>query len=237
MAAIGIPFWDIDLTNPFECEGSPQITTDEVTRATFVTRMFCQKAENYLPHVQGERDYLYPNAFLINEQTTQHAGPVLYFVRNYATLPASRVEPQFVTFTNPGKAAVTLSGVSGRPIGWDKYGALSPFSEQRIARATFNYARQLYPTQVPSTIFTSPALSNLTYRGAAVDFSGPVYVDVGNETVSNGPPPVIEDRWAYQGVVGGFVAGNWIISVNIRRWRGNIFEQLILSLDSYSLPQ
>jgi hypothetical protein len=236
MAAIGTPLFDANIDDPFECEGSPQISTDEVTRATMITRMYCQKAINYIPLIQGTKDYLYPNAFLINEQTTQHAGPVIYFSRNYAQIPSTRVEPLLISFTNPGKSAVQISRISGRPIGWDKYGGLAPSTQQLLARVTFTYARQLYPTQVPATLFTLPALSNVTYLGAVVDFTGQVYVNVGNETVSSGPPAIIENRWQLQGATAGFVSGNWIVARNIRRWRGNIFELEVISLDSYFLP-
>jgi hypothetical protein len=251
--SLGEPLFDADIDLPFECEGSPAISTDEVTRAKLIVRTYAQKKDNYNPLVQGVRDARFTNAVLLNEQQSQQQGPVLWFNRNYAEIPSTRIEPVFISFSYPGKSAVVLSKLTGLPIGWAPYGLAAPLTRQILAKATYSYAALASPSQNPSTLFTAPALSELTYKGSRVDYTGSVYVAVGQVSVpqpalvvftgtpptlvTTPQPPIIEQRYQFDGVVGGFFSGgNWIYSVNIRRWRGPIWEMEVIQVDNLILP-
>lgn len=251
--AIGEPYFDADIDTPVEVEGSPSISTDEVTRAKLIQRTFSVKKDNYNPLVQGVKDPRFPTAVLINETGGQQQGPVLWFNRNYAEVPGTRIEPIFISFTFPGKSAVQTSKLTGLPIGWAPYGQAAPLTQQVLAKATYSYAAQTSPSQDPALLFTVPALSALTYKGSKVDYSGSVYISVGQVSIPQPPtvgisgtppvvtstpnPAIIEQRYQFDGVVGGFFSGlNWIYSVNIRRWRGPIWEMEVVQIDNLILP-
>lgn len=250
--ALQQPFVDGNFTFPVEVEGSPSIAIDEITRAMIITRKFCILRDFYSPLPQGTIDYQYKDSFLINEVQAQQQGPMLWFNRIFAQIPQARVEPREVSFTQPGRSAAQISKATLKAIGWNPYGASAPLTTFQLATATFTYALQTSLTEPPASLFPAvPTVSVLQFNGSPVDFTGQVYVNVGQVTepsLINPGTNVTETRWNLVGIVGGFFpgtggklygfasGGDWIYSTAITRWRGPIFALEIVKIPNVVLP-
>ena len=239
MSAVPQPYFDANIDTPVEVEGSPQITTDDVTGSQLIKRSFAVRKVNYLPLAYASPDPAIVNAYLGNEANGSIKGPVLFFDRNYIQVPKSRVEAREVAFTLPGSAATQNSLVTGQPIGWNQYGRSAPKTVYRTARVEYSYAAQKYLGQDPATLFTIPAVTQLTYGLAVVDFTGFVYVSVGNVSIPqpDPKPPIVEPRWNPAGIVSGFSSGSdWIISALLTRWKGPVWQMEVVKLVNLILP-
>lgn len=215
------------------------ISVDEVTGSQHIKRAYAVKASNWVKLAYASRDPSFTAGRLVNENPGQRAGPVLFFDRNFSEIPSPRFEPREIAFTLPGRSAVQISSRSGAPIGWNPYGAVAPQTVPKLSRVEFSYAAVTSLTEDPRSLFSPVEESALTYGGARVDFSGTVYVSVGDVSIPQGPtaPPLVEPRWNFQGVVGGFPSGtDWIVSVNITRWRGPIFQREVVKIPNFILP-
>lgn len=224
------PIYDGDFTAAQEVQPSPIVSTDEVTRALLVTRTYAVGVSNYTPLAQGTADPQYGSTYLINETDVGIQGPVKFFNRNFAQVPATWTEPRTISFTMPGKSGIVTSDISSLPIGWNPYLTAAPFTQPMIANVTHSYA-YVAPGSNPRTGFTIPAETQLEYDGRVVDYTGTVYESIGQATVSQGGglPDVIEERFQYVGVVTGWAEGqDWTVSVEIRRWRGPIWEMEVV---------
>lgn len=232
-------YFDCDIDSPVEIEGSPQITTDEVTGARLLKRRYAQRQTLWKKLAYASPDPFLSNAFLVNEMNDGGQGPVLFFSRNYAEIPAPRVESDEVAFTYPGHSAAQISAVTGRYIGWNPYGQAAPASRPTVVVVEYTYGLVPTPLTLPSTALGLVAESALTFRGAAVDFSGPVFANAG--TVSTPQPgdnpPIVEPDFQFQGFVGGFASGaDWIISVRYSRYRGPIWQRAVTKVPHLILP-
>lgn len=228
------PVYNGTFTTAQEVEPSPIVSTDEITRALLVVRTYAVGVSNYTPQAQGTPDPKYGSTYLINETDAGIQGPVKFFNRNYAQVPSARTEVRMIPFTMPGKAAVVISDLSSLPIGWNPYGAAAPFTQQLLADVDFSYA-YVTPGSNPRGAFTIPALTELVFDGRVVDYTGDVYESVGQATVvqGGGLPDVIEERFQYVGTVSGWSpGGDWTVSVEIRRWRGPIWEMEVVTVPS-----
>lgn len=241
MAVIQVPdpYVDADLTTPVEVEGSPIITVDEVTNSLHIRRLYAVLAANWQKLGYASPDPQFPTARLINETQDRRFGPVVWFSRYFSEIPSGRVDTRQVAFTLPGRSAIQISTRTGGVIGWSPYGAVSPQTVPKDATVEYSYAAVTSIGQNPKTLFTVVPESALTYQGARVDYSGSVYVSVGDVTIPQGAtqPPIVEPRWQLQGIVGGFFSGgNWVISDQISRWRGPIFQKEKVYIPSLVLP-
>lgn len=228
------PKYDGDFSTAQEIEPSPIVSTDEVTRSLIVQRTFGVGVSNYVPLPQGSLDPLYPNTYLINETNASIQGPVKFFNRNYAEVPASWEEPRNIAFALPGKAAAVISSISSLPIGWNPYGVSAPYTKPLVANVQHSYAF-VTPGFDPRASFTIPALTQLSYDGVPVDYTGDVYVSIGQATVvqGGGLPDIIENRFQFDGTVTGWTDGqDWVVSVDIKRWRGPIWEMEVVTLET-----
>lgn len=237
--AVPQPFFDCNIDSPVEVEGSPSISVDEVTNSRIIKRAYAVKKDNWVKLGYAVPDPQISNSALINEAAGKIEGPVLFFDRNYAEIPAARVEPREVAFTLPGRSAVQYSKITGLPIGWSGYGAASPQTQFKVARVEFSYAKATSLAANPQFLFIVPAVSALTYKGSVVDYSGNVYVSVGNVTIPQPTPnpPISEPRFQLDGTVGGFFSGqDWVLSVNISRWRGPIWQMEVVKIPTLILP-
>ncbi len=233
------PYIDALIDFPVEVEGSPLISTDEVTASMHIKRSYAVAYQQWVRLAYNSRDPQFTTAPLVNEAGGNIQGGVLFFSRNYSEIPAARVEPREIAFTLPGRSAVQISSRTGGAIGWNPYGAVAPQTVPKLARVEYSYAAATSLAQNPATLFTPVTESALTYQGARVDFSGAVYVSVGDVSIPQGltNPPLVEPRWQFQGIVGGFFSGqDWIVSVNITRWRGPIFQREVVKIPTLILP-
>ena len=241
MAVIPVPqpFVDADLSTPVEVEGSPIITVDEVTNSLHIRRLYAVLAANWQKLGYAAPDPQYPTARLINETQDRRFGPVLWFSRFYSQIPGPRVDTRQVAFTLPGRSAIQISQRTAGVIGWNPYGAAAPQTVPKDATVEYSYAAVSSLQQNPKTLFFVTPESALTYQGARVDYSGSVYVSVGDVSIPQGltQPPIVEPRWSLRGVVGGFFSGqNWIISDQISRWRGPIYQKEKVYIPNFILP-
>jgi hypothetical protein len=220
---------DGDFTYPREIEGSPVISTDDVTGAKLITRRYVVLTANYKPLPQAQKDPVFKDAYLVNENMDQVIGVLTFFSRNYAQLPATRTEPRRLAFTMPGKSAVEISEISGRPVGWNPYGLAAPYTRDITGTAVISY--EINPTVVVEEI------SKITFKGAPVDFVGPVYEFVGNVEVPRpGGIVITEPRFRYVGLTFPVaVVGIWVAEVGLQRWRGPIWEKTVISVNTFWL--
>lgn len=233
------PYFDANINYPVEVEGSPEISTDEVTGSRKIKRKYAQRKSLWTRIAYASPDPFFTSARLASEYPAQINGPVLFFERNYIEVPQSRVEPREISFPNPGRSAVQYSKLTGLPIGWNPYGAVAPQTLPVLARVEISYASVSSLSQDPKTLFTIPTQSRLSYKGGTVDYSGNVYVNVGNVSIPqpSPEPPIVEPRWQLDGTVGGFFSGqNWIYSVNISRWSGPVWQMEVVKIPNYVLP-
>lgn len=241
MAVFPVPpsFVDADLSTPVEVEGSPIITVDEVTNSLHIRRLYAVLAANWQKLGYASPDPRYPTARLINETQDRHFGPVVWFSRYFSEIPQPRVDTRQVAFTLPGRSAIQISQRTAGVIGWNPYGAVAPQTVPKDATVEYSYAAVSSSNQNPKTLFFVTPESALTYGGARVDYSGSVYVSVGDVTIPQGPTqaPIVEPRWQLQGSVGGFFSGqNWVISDQITRWQGPIFQKEKVYIPAFILP-
>lgn len=240
MAVIPVPpaVFDADIDSPVEVDGSPQYSTDEVTGALLIKRSFAQRAANWQKLGWASPDPLIVNAYLVNEAMGQRPGPVAFFDRNFAQIPPSRYEPREIAFTLPGRSASQISSLTGGTIGWNPYGAVAPQTVSKLARVEFSYAVQTAQNQDPRSLFAVPEESALTFQGARVDYSGTVYVSVGNVSIprAGDEPPIVEPRWNFVGFVQRVGSADWVVSVNITRWRGPIWQMEVVKIPNFVLP-
>jgi hypothetical protein len=241
MAVIPVPQprIDADLTTPVEVEGSPIITVDEVTYSLHIRRLYAVLAASWQKLGYAAPDPQFPGARLVNETQDRRFGPVLWFSRYYSEIPQPRVDTRQVAFTLPGRSAITISKRTAGVIGWNQYGAAAPQTVPKDATVQYSYAAAVSIAQNPKTLFFVTPESALTYQGARVDYSGSVYVSVGDVTIPQAPTeaPIVEPRWQLQGTVGGFFSGqDWVISDQITRWRGPIFQKEKVFIPNFILP-
>lgn len=214
---------DGDFAFAQEVEGSPAISTDEVTRAMLIVRSYAVYSSAYVPLPQGTPDVIYSDAYLVNEQPGSIQGPILFFQRVFAQIPVSRTESRIVAFTKPGISDYDISHNTADPIGWNQYGRAAPYTANRVASVVFTYA--LNP------IASVPALTVILYAGAAVDFTGTVFKYVGNVTFTVGADTVTEPSWELAGTtVPASSPSTWVVETNFRRWRGPIFETEVVQV-------
>lgn len=241
MAVIPVPEPTIDgnFDFPVEVEGSPVISTDETTYGRHITRKYAVRRAVYNRLAYAVPDVQFPTARLVSEGGGNIQGPILFFDRNYSEIPGPRVESREIAFTIPGKSAVQISSVTGLPIGWNPYGAVAPQTVPRTARVEISYAAKTSLGQAPASLFNAPAESALRYQGAVVDYTGPVYVYVGDATIPRPDPnpPIVEPRFQFQGIVGGFFSGqDWVVSVNYSQYRGPIWQMEVVKIPNLILP-
>jgi hypothetical protein len=237
--AVPAAYFDANIDTPVEVEGSPAISTDEVTGSRIIKRSYAQRKTLWNRLAYASPDPFITGARLGPENPGQIVGPVLFFDRTFYEVPESRVEPREISFPYPGRSAVEYSKITALPIGWNPYGAAAPQTLPVLARVEFSYAAVTSLSQDPRTLFNVPVQSRLTFNGATVDYSGQVYVSVGNVSIpqGSGQPPVVEPRWQLAGSVGGFVSGqDWIYSVNISRWRGPVWQMEVVKVPNFILP-
>lgn len=231
------PIYDGNFAAAQEVEPSPIVSTDEVTRALLITRTYAVGVSNYTPQAQGSLDPQY-TAYQINETNASIQGPVKIFNRHFATVPVTREEPRSVSFTVPGKSAIVTSDISALPIGWNPYGTAAPYTVPLLANAEYSYAF-VSPGTNPRSVFTEPTPTTLMFDGQPVDFLGSVYESIGQATVAQGGglPDIIEERFQFVGNVTGWTAlTDWIMSVDIRRWRGPIWEMEVVTVPGSIIP-
>lgn len=232
-------YFDALIDSPVEVEGSPSISTDEVTGSRLIKRLYAQRKSLWNRLSYASPDPVITTAKLANENAGSIVGPVLFFERNYVEVPQSRVEPRQIAFPYPGRSEVQYSKLTGAPIGWSPYGAVAPQALPVVARVEFSYAAVASLGQDPKSLFAVPTQSRLTFQGGTVDYSGQVYVSVGNVSIPQGGllPPIVEPRWQFAGSVGGFASGqDWIYAVNITRWRGPVWQMEVVKVPGMILP-
>lgn len=243
--AVPEAYFDANIDSPVEVEGSPAISTDEVTGSRVIKRSYAQRKSLWNRIAYASPDPFITNARLGPENPGNIVGPVLFFDRTYYEVPQPRVEPREISFPYPGRSAVQTSKLTALPIGWNPYGAAAPQALPVLARVEFSYAAVTSLSQDPRNLFNVPTQSRLTYKGATVDFSGQVYVSVGSVSVPQPPvgfppvaqPAIVEPRWQLDGTVGGFFSGqDWIYSVNISRWRGPVWQMEVVKVPFLILP-
>jgi hypothetical protein len=206
---------DGNFDNPFEIEGSPTFTVDEITYSLIVTRRYAVLKTAYKPIPQMTPDSVYKGCYLVNEISDSAEGPILKFHRVYAQLPSTRLERRLISFTFPGRSATYYSQLTALPIGWNKYGVAPPVNRLILALVIYQYT--LGPPLALST-----QLSKITYQGQEVDFLGEVFVPVGNVPILGNQT---EPRYSYQGETSPmFMFYPWIVSMGSRRWMGPIWE-------------
>lgn len=227
--ALKTDIFDGDFTFPVEVEGSPLITTDELTRSKIITRTYAVLNATYIPLSQGVPDVIYNTAYLVNEQPSSIQGPILFFQRVFAQLPSPRQETRTVSFTIPGASQEQLSSVGGGAIGWNQYGKAAPGTYSVKATVEFTYQTTPNAATTPITV--------IRYNGRPVDFVGTVFVYVGNRTVSTGPgTSVVEPRWDFQGFTNpNGLPINWTLEVNISRWRGIIWQYETVTINTNTI--
>jgi len=220
---------DGNFTYPREIEGSPSLSTDPITGSLLITRRYVILKANYKPIEPAAKDPVFKDAYLINETADQVVGVLQFFSRNYAQLPATRVEPRRVAFTLPGRSAVQLSEITGKPVGWNPYGAAAPYTRDVNATVTISYV--INPTVVVEQ------LTKIVFNGSPVDYVGQVYTFVGNVEVPRpGGVVITEPRYRYAGLTQPFViSGNWIAEVSLQRWLGPIWEKQVVSVNTFWL--
>lgn len=208
---------DGDFTFPQEVEGSPLITTDEITKAKIVTRTYAVYNSSYVPLTQNTPDVIYSNCYLTLEQPSSIQGPILFFQRVFAQLPTTWVASRTISWTRPGKSKAQTSDTTGFFIGWNQYGEAAPYTSNVVAEVTTSYG--LNPT--PSV----PDLTEILFGTNPVDFVGFVFVLVGNKTTVVSGVSVTEPNWSLVGSTSpGSIPGVWIVEVNVSRWRGGIWQ-------------
>lgn len=214
---------DGDFSFPVEVEGSPLISTDEITQAKIITRKYAVLTSSYSPLVQGTVDPVFLDCYLINETPAGIQGPIFFFNRNYAQIPDTRIESRIVTFTEPGRTDIQLSHITPTTIGWNQYGRSAPYTSPHVAEVTYTYS--LNPFAVV------PDLTAILYDGAPVDFAGSVYTYVGNTTTMVDGLPVTEPTWEFvDDTVPSVSPSTWVVETNFRRWRGPIFETEVVEV-------
>ena len=223
-------FKDGVFSYPIETEGSPMVSTDAVTTAKIVKRRYFVLKQFYSPLPQASLDIYFPNCYLINEEVGEVKGSYQYFTRTYIQVPPSRSEPRQVSFTYPGQSLVNISSVSGQPIGFDPHGISAPSTRPIVATVTYSYAVRTSISINPAVLFAVPSISFPKYQGAPVDYTGLVAINKGTRTLSNGTS---EPNFQIAGAVTPPSVPPWIISVEISRWEGPIFQMEVVS---YSGP-
>lgn len=220
---------DGDFTFPREVEGSPLISTDEITKSKLITRTYAVYNSTYVPLTQGVPDVIYNNAYLVHEQPSSIQGPILFFQRVYAQLPAPRSEARTVSFSIPGQSAVQTSAVSGFVIGWNQYGTASPGTYPVKASVAISYTT--------SPFSPTPPITKITFNGSPVDFVGSVFQYQGNQTVVLSPTQsIVEPKWGLVGFTAPtIIPNNWILEVNISRWRGIIWQYEIVTVNTSTI--
>lgn len=207
---------------PQEIEGSPIISTDEITKSLIVTRNYVVKASNYNPLPQGVFDGIYPSCALVNEQGSGHQGPLYFFTRVFAQLPFPRTEQRLISFTRPGRTGISIN--AGGVIAWNQYGTAAPNTRARLANVAFSY----YFNSVPSP----PAITQITAFDVPVDYYGQIYTYDGNVTVTIDGVSVVQPSWSFAGNTSpASLPSTWIQDVQVSRWRGNIWEMQVVSLN------
>lgn len=215
-----------------EIHPSPIVSTDEITQSLIVQRTYGVGVSNYIPAAQGTPDPGYASTYLVNETHVGMEGPIKFFTRNFRQVPSAWNEPRTIAFTLPGKSGVITSAISSLPIGWNPYGIAAPYSQPMVATVYHSYA-YVIPGLNPEAAFTIPARTFLTYDSKPVDYTGNVYASIGQATVvqGGGLPDIIENRFAYQGVVTGWSSGSdWVVSAEVKRWNGPIWELEVVKL-------
>ena len=217
---------DGDFTFPVEVEGSPMISTDEVTKSLLITRTYAVYTANYVPTTAaGIVDPRYTTAYLVNETPVSIQGPILFFNRNFAQIPLGRVESRTIAFTRPGVSATQQSNITGRIIGWNQYGKSAPYTANVVAQVTYSYGLSATPS--------TPALTRILYSGSPVDYVGFVFSYVGNQITIKDGEPVTEPHWMAAGQTSpSSIPGLWIVEANVRRWRGPIFETEVVRVST-----
>jgi hypothetical protein len=210
-----------NFSSPVEVQGSPQISTDEVTQAKMVNRSYAVVTANYKPLAQGQQDYQFSDCWLVNETPETVMGGVTFFRRLYAQLPATRNERRLIAFTMPGQSRVYYNTANPRAIiNWDQYGAAAPFTRLISASVQFNYHLWPLPQNAVPQV-TKVIYSGQTGSGAEVDWQGAKYIQNGTGWIQDGATSLINGSLAA-----------WIYSVNDRRLIGPIWETEIVTVNA-----
>ncbi len=234
---------DGDFSTPQEINGSALISTDPVTRSKTVIRTYVVWKAYYTPLIYGTfaviKDRQFPNCILIEEVPQSVDAPFFYFQRIYSEIPASRDEPLVYAFSMPGKAAVTLSRLTGKPVNWRPYGNGSPYTRLILANVAYSYAAG-DPGVNGSNLFTVPTLSRIVYNSVSgpisVDYVGDVYEFAGTRAITavQGGITVLTNAEPDFVLVGSTVPrvlpATWTAEANVRRWRGSIWEMQIITI-------
>lgn len=219
------------------------VSVDPITRSKVIQRSYVVRTAYYqnllynnpaLPVAQVVvKDYQFPTAILVDENAGQIIGPMFYFTRVFAELPASRTEPRMVAFPQPGKSQAQFSAYSRLAIGWNQYWGGQPYTRNVLASVAYSY-------NTDPSAFVIPALTRITYQGVPVDYVGDVYTYQGNRTYATAPITglsigdgflISEPNWVRQGsTVPPTLPGSWIQEVSIDRWRGTIWEMQVVTV-------
>lgn len=234
---------DGDFSTPQEINGSALISTDPVTRAKTVTRLYVVWKAYYTPLIYGSfvaiKDRQYPNCILIEEVPQSVDAPFFYFQRIYSEIPAARDEPLVYAFSMPGKSAVTLSALTHQAVNWRPYGNGSPYTRAILANAAYSYAAG-DPGPNGSLLFTIPTLSRIIFNSfsgpISVDYVGTVYEYAGTRAITSqsGGITVLTGAEPNFVLVGSTIPpslpATWIAEANVRRWRGSIWELEVITV-------
>lgn len=221
-----LPILDNVPETPIQINGSPVISTDEVTGSMSITRFYAVARDSYVPLLSGAPDPVYTDAYLVNENTDSVQGPIRFFSRNYQQLPDTRQEPLRVVFTIPGRSKETRSQWNNSVIGWDKYGAAAPYTRDVDATVTISYELN------PPAVAINP-VSVITFNGAPVDFIGSVYENVGAEVIVRPNGNLSEPRFDYLGNTFPLTLPLiWTMENTIERWRGPIWERRVVTVNT-----
>lgn len=242
-AANTVITYDGDFSAPVEINGSPIISTDPVTRSKTIIRKYAQWKSFYTPLIYGTfakiPDRQFPTAILIEEVPEQTDGPFCYFQRIFCEIPSARNEPIAYAFAMPGKSSVTLSARTGKPVNWRQYGNGSPYTRVILSNIAYTYAAG-DPGVNGANLFTIPTLSRITFNSVtgpiSVDYVGDVYEFAGSRAITaiQGGITVLVDAEPNFVFVGSTsprtIPATWIQEVNIRRWRGAIWEMSVITV-------
>ena len=240
--------YDGDFSVPVEVNGSPMISTDPITRSKTIVRKYAVWKAFYNPLIYGAftkiPDRQFPTAILIEEVPEQVDGPFFWFQRVFCEIPGDRTEPLVYAFPMPGKSAVTLSALTGKPVNWRQYGNGSPYTRAILSRVDYTY-RAGDPGPSGSLLFTIPTLTRITYNSVtgpiSVDYVGQVYEFAGSRAITQqqGGITVLSNAEPDFVLVGSTVPATipeqWIQEVSVRRWRGAIWEMSTITVPTAGL--
>lgn len=213
--------FDGNFSYPREVEGSPRISVDEITHSRQIVRRYAQLTSNFTPLSAGSRDNVYQNAVLISESMDGIQGPLCFFTRTFNEIPGPRTEARMVSFTLPGVSRAFYVPGQALPASFDKYGYAAPSTRLILGSVAYSYS---------VNSFQAPPVTQILYHGNPVDFVGEVYIPAGTRSGAQSGNNNSNTQWKLDGVTDPpSMPVNFILSVNVTRWRGPIFQMEVVS--------